>query len=459
MGVFSLLLVFTAQTWAFIPNDIFATKDERLFELFCVDTVEELEAVGRMTKTHDDITGLGLKRALIKFFTDQRPELNLDASSSLTLSAIYQLVYGKCASPLNFLESVKDISDANVFMDGPATALDPAFHFDSEKIAESQDLLISRYPKIIAAATQQQNYKSARQLLGRSLHAIQKFYSHTNWIEMGKNGTNEALGIPGTSLGEVAGESDDTCHGSDVITKKITSGFHNGTNATFPDGVEKCHHGGSLDSSNAGINKDTSSPCFSPGHQLHGSAADMATDATERYINHIRSIIGPGHFEQLFNLAKGSALAIVIDTTGSMDDEIQAVKEQVADIIDAAGKAGYKHIYVVYQTYLVLFSGASPSSYILVPFNDPGCGPATRTTDPSDFMDAVNSLEADGGDDPPEMFWCGLLKAISTAPLFSDIICFTDAVGKDGQLLASVKALSNEKHSKVAICLFITSSF
>ena len=50
MGVFSLLLVFTAQTWAFIPNDIFATKDERLFELFCVDTVEELEAVGKSTK-------------------------------------------------------------------------------------------------------------------------------------------------------------------------------------------------------------------------------------------------------------------------------------------------------------------------------------------------------------------------------------------------------------------------
>ena len=74
-------------------------------------------------------------------------------------------------------------------------------------------------------------------------------------------------------------------------------------------------------------------------------------------------------------------------------------------------------------------------------------------------MDAVNGLNASGGGDWPEMFWCGLLKAISTAPLYSDIICFTDAVGKDGQLLASVKALSNEKHSKVAICLFITSSF
>ena len=93
--------------------------------------------------------------------------------------------------------------------------------------------------------------------------------------------------------------------------------------------------------------------------------------------------------------------------------------------------------------------GASPSSYILVPFNDPECGPATRTTDPEDFMEAVNGLTASGGGDPPEMFWCGLQKALATAPMFSDIICFTDVVGKDGQLLPSVKALANEKHSKV----------
>ena len=73
-------------------------------------------------------------------------------------------------------------------------------------------------------------------------------------------------------------------------------------------------------------------------------------------------------------------------------------------------------------------------------------------------MDAVNSLYAHDGGDDPEMFWCGLLKAISTAPMFSDIICFTDAVGKDGELIPSVKALANEKHSKVGnsyFCCFI----
>ena len=93
--------------------------------------------------------------------------------------------------------------------------------------------------------------------------------------------------------------------------------------------------------------------------------------------------------------------------------------------------------------------GASPSSYILVPFDDPGCGPATRTTDPEDFLEIVNDLSLVGGGDWPEMFWCGLKEAIITAPMFSDIICFTDDVGKDGQLLPTVKAIANEKHSKV----------
>ena len=99
--------------------------------------------------------------------------------------------------------------------------------------------------------------------------------------------------------------------------------------------------------------------------------------------------------------------------------------------------------------------GASPSSYILVPFNDPECGPATRTTDTEDFLEAVNSLSPDGGGDTPEMFWCGLLEAIQTAPMFSDIICFTDAVGKDGQLMPTVKVLANEKHSKVPTQLLL----
>ena len=99
--------------------------------------------------------------------------------------------------------------------------------------------------------------------------------------------------------------------------------------------------------------------------------------------------------------------------------------------------------------------GASPSSYILVPFNDPECGPATRTTDPEDFLEIVNDLSLVGGGDWPEMFWCGLLEAIQTAPMFSDIICFTDAVGKDGQLMPTVKVLANEKHSKVQIQLLL----
>lgn len=51
----------------------------------------------------------------------------------------------------------------------------------------------------------------------------------------------------------------------------------------------------------------------------------------------------------------GKALCFVVDTTGSMGDDINAVKTVTASIIDS--KVG---------------TPDEPSVYILVPFNDPG---------------------------------------------------------------------------------------
>ena len=209
-----------------------------------------------------------------------------------------------------------------------------------------------------------------------------------------------------------------------------------GVNITFPEDVKKCHHGGSLDVTMEGINKDTSSECFSPGHELHKAAAESAILATEYYINYIRTVIGDNHFQQLFSLSEGSALAIVIDTTASMGGEIDAVKQEVAEIVAGA-----------------IAAGVSPSIYILVPFNDPKVGPLTKTTDPDVFLDAVNGLEASGGrsGDTPEMFWGGLLMALQNSPMNTDIICFTDAVAKDGEKIPSCYASAQENHARVSI--------
>lgn len=62
---------------------------------------------------------------------------------------------------------------------------------------------------------------------------------------------------------------------------------------------------------------------------------------------------------RLMGLSQSSALCFVIDTTGSMSDDIAEAKRVSLDIIDR--KRGTKK---------------EPSAYILVPFNDPGAAMA-----------------------------------------------------------------------------------
>lgn len=57
----------------------------------------------------------------------------------------------------------------------------------------------------------------------------------------------------------------------------------------------------------------------------------------------------------MMGIARSSVVCFVIDTTGSMSDDIEAAREAVYEIIDS--KKGTQD---------------EPSEYILVPFNDPG---------------------------------------------------------------------------------------
>lgn len=59
----------------------------------------------------------------------------------------------------------------------------------------------------------------------------------------------------------------------------------------------KCSHGGILDSSRhmgakGGINKDSTSPFFSPHHYLHVEAATVATEATLAVLRDLRDSVG-----------------------------------------------------------------------------------------------------------------------------------------------------------------------
>lgn len=50
----------------------------------------------------------------------------------------------------------------------------------------------------------------ARELLGQLFHTLQDFYSHSNWVEMGKTDINELIGFNET-IGVVARPDQSTC--------------------------------------------------------------------------------------------------------------------------------------------------------------------------------------------------------------------------------------------------------
>jgi Mg-chelatase subunit ChlD len=56
--------------------------------------------------------------------------------------------------------------------------------------------------------------------------------------------------------------------------------------------------------------------------------------ATRSYVGQVRRTISNPDFASLFDLGNSSVLAILIDTSSSMGNEIEAVKSQVYEIID-----------------------------------------------------------------------------------------------------------------------------
>uniref|UniRef100_A0A8C6T336 Hemicentin-1-like von Willebrand factor A domain-containing protein n=1 Tax=Neogobius melanostomus TaxID=47308 RepID=A0A8C6T336_9GOBI len=94
---------------------------------------------------------------------------------------------------------------------------------------------------------------------------------------------------------------------------------------------------------------------------------------------------------RMLGVIQGKALCFVIDTTGSMGDDIEAVRSATSTIITKT--EGTKN---------------EPSVYILVPFNDPDFGPLMRTTDATEFKKAINALSPHAGGDAPEMSLSGL---------------------------------------------------
>uniref|UniRef100_UPI0037E8375D von Willebrand factor A domain-containing protein 7-like n=1 Tax=Semicossyphus pulcher TaxID=241346 RepID=UPI0037E8375D len=321
-------------------------------------------------------------------------------------------------------------------------------HFNSEAFLEGRRL-ITEGVLAIKANIRYQNFKAARETLGRVLHTLQDFYIHSNWVELGYTEPYINLIRPDLPLDNLADVDTATCSDCSRGTcpnpilpnilkeKKLTSGYMGIFSAAKPKG--KCSHGGAGDLTGTavprgGISKDE---CRSDNVALHNAAVNAATAASLQLLQDIRFAAGDKDFLRMMGIARSSVVCFVIDTTGSMRDDINEVQAVLHKLIDS--KKGTQD---------------EPSEYILVPFNDPEFGPMIRTTDADIMKREISKLTAKGGADPPEMCLSGLQLALTGAPASSHIYVFTDATAKDIELKDTIVALI--RTSKSTVTFFIT---
>ncbi|XP_038670283.1 von Willebrand factor A domain-containing protein 7-like [Scyliorhinus canicula] len=403
--------------------------------------------------THSDITKEAALRIVLQLFRQvPNPDGKVFPSNifqsrdqKFTAEELFEAYYGSKVSVSRFKQAVQVMMNRNTKVDF-MYALEGKRHFDSETLQEGKEVLLTEKAKVIQNIMQR-NYHQAQKHMGTLLHTLQDFYSHSNWIELGFQKPNSNLIKPGEPIGRVAGKTEQTCADCSASTgcqdeildkvikeKIITTGYFGFKPHSKPDG--KCSHGGKADISrqgSQGINKDTRK---SPHSQYHNEAARVATEASIEIFKDVWDTVDHKAFSRFLGVESSAGLSFVIDTTGSMRDDIEAAKERTINIVKNRRRAG-----------------TEPSFYILVPFSDPDFGPVFKTSDPDKFIDKLKELKADGGGDIPEMSLSALRLALTNTPPLSHIYVFTDAPAKDHELNDSILALIEQTKCKVSFLL------
>lgn len=353
-------------------------------------------------------------------------------------------------------------------------------HFTEESFDGSRSRLINNYHNVYASlrgvGRRRKDLEAARTALGTSLHTIQDFYSHSNWVEMGRSSPFEQMGHATLGTGFdpnfLADKNFKTCTDcnkcnnctNNVNNSKLTTAYYGlYPTSTKPDG--KCSHGAkrvvktvpnpaalfnpwlpktititydpdTTENSPArgGISKDSLDCQDAPHSHLHFQAVNVALESTKKYIVYLTKQaqlkMTPRELRTFFGV--DSALAFAVDTTGSMSEQIAGVRQQLTEIVNS--RRG---------------TDLEPSRYVLVPFGDPDVGPVTNTEDPDEFIAAIGGLYASGGGDCPELPHTGMLQALNAMEDGGELMMVTDASSKDGGLAGSVNALAQEKDVKI----------
>ncbi|KAH0630489.1 hypothetical protein JD844_013551, partial [Phrynosoma platyrhinos] len=415
--------------------------------------------------TDTDITEMGVLRAVAWYMERNplpgKPSMTpgqLENMKPLNATGLFKAYFQADVSPNRFIKALQEITAGNNLVEIYHVE-DSSFFFYCEEFTKSISQLRILRDSVLSGLKGPVNssaLESARLSAGKALHVLQKFYSNTNWVEMGNskpyryllNTASRAFPTAPaskTTCGNCVKESSGwySCDENILVKNMLTSGYKlSATCRTKPRG--KCGHGGRNDVTQnfpptGGINKETSDPRLSPHYQLHKQAAELAIQATKDFFvgegSSLLSHIGHDTFQKFFSL-EGYSLTFAIDTTGSMSDDIQQVKTTCIKILRE-------------------YSGSpdAPFNYILVPFNDPDVGPVLKTQNVDEFESYISNLRATGGGDCPEMSLTGLKLALQESLPRSKIFTFTDAGAKDEWLKNEIKVLIDSSGSEVNYAL------
>ena len=231
------------------------------------------------TLDHALITKKGFLQPLEYFFYENPQYLKNGSLTDLLYTGDpLQEIINKISPQVKFLNALNEIQSANVEVDSLPLSGSASAHFDGEQFKQGFMRLIQLRQELITSLLQGDKLKNARNLAGAALHTLQDFYSHSNWIELGKRQIYEVLAKPGAEIPRefIASPTEATCKGckpgaceNNLITRKLTSGYRSGQDIKKPELMGKCSHGGRMDESRlkpatGGINKDSTSTADSP---------------------------------------------------------------------------------------------------------------------------------------------------------------------------------------------------
>uniref|UniRef100_UPI00358EB2F4 von Willebrand factor A domain-containing protein 7-like n=1 Tax=Myxine glutinosa TaxID=7769 RepID=UPI00358EB2F4 len=415
--------------------------------------------------TDEEITEQGVLRA-VAMFMERHPLPNhgpfapgqLENLSPLTPTSLFQAYYGGPISAERFSQAIQEIGIGNNFIEQMYEDSEEYFFYCDSFQKANQVIIIKRASIIHDLMNNPNDYEAINNALmkiGELLHIIQKFYSNSNWLEMGQTQPYSGLGRDDVAFSPIVTPAKTTCvpcpkkNGvytcqDNLVEKKLlTSGYRKvGLCINKPQG--KCNHGGINDTWQdkapaGGINKETNDARVSPHHMWHKAAGQQAVLATRDFFisnnGGLLESVGEFMFRTLFSM-NGYSLAFVIDVSASMGDDIEAIRNTCFDILD-------KH----------KNSLNAPFNYILVPFNDPDVGPVMETKNVSVLKAAIDDLKPDGGGDCPEMALTGLELALKNSLPRSHIFVFSDASAKDEEKRDSVNTLTEQTKSKIGFYL------